>query len=136
MAHPALLRKDQADLILERAAMQLRGLLAEACRELDPFPSFPNAFFTNAIECEPGPGADPNVGCIVVCQDGELYELEFGVDQDTMDLTGLSDPVTARLESLKKVELHPRDYIVYAYSGLVAVTEHILEARESAKAGG
>ncbi len=132
MAHPALLRKDQADLILERAAMQLRGLLAEACRELDPFPSFPNAFFTNAIECEDSALAgDPDRGCIVVCSDGELYELEIGVDHDSVELLGSWDPVTARKETLKPVNLHPRDYLVYAYAGLMAVTEAILE-REAA----
>ena len=50
MANEALMRKSQADLILERAAMQLQQLLKEACAELRPFPSFPNAIFTNAIE--------------------------------------------------------------------------------------
>lgn len=131
-----LLRKSQADMLLERTALQLQQLLQEACAELDPFPPFPNSFFTNAIECDPGPGADPNVGCVVVCQDGELYELEIGLDHDSMELTGLMDPVTARHEAAKKVDLHPRDYIVYAYSGLLAVTEHLLEQRESAKADG
>ncbi len=45
-----MLRKAHADNILERAAMQLQQALQEACAELDPFPPFPNALFTNAIE--------------------------------------------------------------------------------------
>jgi hypothetical protein len=131
-----LLRKAQADNVLERAAMQLQQLLQEACAELDPFPPFPNALFTNAIECDPGMAASPDLGCVVVCEDGELYELEFGIDHDSIELTGSWDPVTARKETKKKIELHPRDYLVYAYNGLVAVTEHLLEQRAEREATG
>jgi hypothetical protein len=126
-----LLRKAQADNILERAALQLQALLKEACAELDPFPPFPNALFTNAIECDAGSVGDPDRGCVVVCEDGELYELEFGIDHDSIELTGSWDPVTARKETKTRLELHPRDYVVYAYNGLVAVTEHLLEKAEN-----
>lgn len=122
-----LLRKAQADNILDRAGLQLQQLLKEACAELRPFPSFPNAFFTNAIECDPGLIGDPDRGCVVVCEDGELYELEIGIDHEAVELTGSWDPVTARKETRKKLELHPRDYVVYAYTGLMAVTEHLME---------
>ncbi|MGE0601019.1 MAG: hypothetical protein AB7J35_16130 [Dehalococcoidia bacterium] len=132
MANEALLRKTQADLILERAAMQIQALLKEACEELRPFPSFPNALFTNAIECEVDTG-DPEVGCIVVADDGELYELQMGVDHDSIELMDSWDPVTARKETLKKVEFHPRDHIQYAYAGLVAVTEHLLEQEAASR---
>lgn len=126
MANEALLRKSQADLILERSAMQIMALLKEAAAELDPFPSFPNALFTNAIEVEVDEG-NPEYGCIVVADDGELYELQMGVDHDSIELMDSWDPVTARKETLKKLELHPRDQLQYAYAGLVAVTEHLLE---------
>lgn len=122
-----LLRKAQADLILERAAMQLQILLREACEQLRPFPSFPNAIFTNAIECDPGAAGDPERGCVVVDEHGDLFELEMGIDHDAVELTGSWDPVTARKETLKKLELLPRDYLVYGYSGLMAVTEALLE---------
>lgn len=125
-----MLRKAQADVVLERTANQLRQLLHEACAELDPFPPFPNAMFTNAIECEEGVAGDPDRGCVVVGEDGELYELEMGIDHDAIEMTGSWDPVTARKETKKKLDLHPRDYIVYAYNGLVAVTEHLLERAE------
>jgi len=130
MERDPLLRKAQADVVLERAAKQLRELLQAACAELDPFPPFPNALFTNAVECEESAAADPGRGCVVVCDDGELYELEFGIDHDSVELTGSWDPVTARKETRKQLDLHPRDYIVYAYNGLVAVTEHLLERQE------
>jgi hypothetical protein len=131
MANEALLRKSQADLILERAAMQIQALLTEACAELRPFPSFPNAIFTNAIECEID-GGDPEMGCVVVAEDGELYELQMGIDHESIELMDSWDPVTARKETLKKIDLHPRDQLLYGYAGLVAVTEHLLE-KEAAR---
>jgi len=128
-----LLRKAQADNILERAALQLQQLLKEACTELCPFPSFPNAFFTNAIECDPGAAADPELGCVVVCEDGELYELEIGVDHEAIELTGSWDPVTARKETRKKLDLLPRDYLIYAYNGLMSVTDLLMEQAQGRK---
>lgn len=122
-----LARKAQADRLLERTALELEQLLKEACAALDPFPPFPNALFTNAIECDPGPAGDPDRGCVVVGEDGELYELQIGIDHDAIELTGSWDPVTARAETKKRLDLHPLEYIVYAYNGLVAVTEHLLE---------
>ena len=129
MANQALLRKSQADMALERAAMQIQQLLKEACAELDPFPSFPNALFTNAIECDDGGlSGDPERGCIVVCDDGELYELQMGIDHDSIEVTGSWDPVTARKETKKKLDLHPRDYLVLAYEALTRITEHLMES--------
>lgn len=113
--------------------MQLEQILKEACAELAPFPPFPNAMFTNAIECEAGAAADPDRGCVVVGEDGELYELEFGIDHDSIEITGSWDPVNARKETMKKLELAPMDYLNYAYSGLVAVTEQLLEREAAAK---
>ena len=46
-------RKSSADRVLEKTAIEMESLLKEACLALRPFPSFPNAFFTNAIECDP-----------------------------------------------------------------------------------
>ena len=132
MANQALLRKTQADLVLERAAMQIQALLKEACDELKPFPSFPNALFTNAIECEID-GGNPEYGCIVVADDGGLYELQMGVDHDSIELMDSWDPVTARKETLKKVEFLPREQLQYVYAGLVAVTEMLLEREAAAK---
>jgi hypothetical protein len=44
---------------------------------------------------------------------------------------GLDDPVSARDEALRPLEnLHPRDYILYAYEALKRVTELLLEGQE------
>ena len=120
-------RKAQADLLLERASMQLRQLLQEAAAHLRPFPPFPGAFFTNAIEVEAAAAESPERGCVVVCEDGELYELKMSIDFSD----DAADPVSARDEKLTKLDdLHPRDYIVLAYEALTRVTEHLMERSE------
>jgi len=120
-------RKVQADLLLERTAIQLRQLLEEAAVQLRPFPPFPGAFFTNAIEVEAEAAESPERGCVVVCEDGELYELKMSIDFSE----GVDDPVSARDEKLTKLEdLHPRDYIALGYEALTRVTEFLMEQAE------
>jgi hypothetical protein len=61
--------------------------------------------------------------------DGELYELEMGQDVTALALEQ-TDPVALREEKLKRLEdLHPRDYVVYAYNALTKVVELLLERR-------
>jgi hypothetical protein len=126
MESDPLARKNQADRIVERAAEQIRGLLHEAVARLDPFPPFPGAFFSYGIEVEPAGVAGADRGCVVLAPDGELYELKMG-----MDFSGeATDPVAAREEKLEKLDLHPRDYLLYAYEALTKVTELLLEQAE------
>ena len=128
----AMARKQQANLLLERTALQMRQLLQEAAARLRPFPPFPGAFFTNAIEVEAPTAESPERGCIVVCEDGELYELKMSIDFSE----DVSDPVSARDEKLTKLEdLHPRDYIVLGYEALTRVTEHLMERAEQGSRG-
>jgi hypothetical protein len=125
-------RKAQADSMLERTAMQLRQLLQEAAAQLRPFPPFPGAFFTNAIEVEAGVAEGPERGCAVVCEDGELYELKMSISFSDE----VTDPVSARDETLTKLEdLHPRDYVVLAYEALSRITEHLMERGEQERRG-
>jgi hypothetical protein len=122
-----MVRKQQGDLALERAALQLRQLLQEAASQLRPFPPFPGAFFTNAIEVEAEAAESAERGCVVVCEDGELYELKMNISVSEE----VTDPVSARDEKLTKLEdLHPRDYIVLAYEALTRITEHLMENDE------
>ncbi len=119
--------KAEADAALDRLAQRLQRLLQEAAARLDPFPPFPGAFFTYGIEVE-APGIDsPQRGCVVLAPDGELYELVIGQDVTALALNQ-TDPVALRDEELKKLEdLHPRDYVVYAYSALTKVVELLIE---------
>lgn len=121
--------KSEADAALDRLAATLSRLLHEASARLDPFPPFPGAFFTYGIEIE-APGVEsPERGCVVLAPDGELYELELGQDVAALALDE-TDPVALREEKLKKLaDLHPRDYVVYAYTALSKVVELLAEGR-------
>jgi len=118
--------KSEADAALERAADRLRALLREASARLDPFPPFPGAFFSYGIEIE-APGAESrDLGCIVLAPDGELYELRMGQDVPELEFE-MADPVALRQEELRPLDLHPRDYVIYAYNALAKVVELLLE---------
>ncbi len=128
-ANDALARKQQADLIVDRAAQQLRILLEEAAKALRPFPPFPGAFFTNAIEVELDGAERADIGCIVVNELGQLCELEVKIDfgDDVVDI------VQSRDETLKRLQnLHPRDEIILASNALNQITELLLERAAAA----
>ena len=130
MNNDAMTRKTQADLIVETAARQLSDLLHEAVAQLDPFPPFPGSFFTYGIEVEGGAAESPERGCVVLGADGDLYELEISIDSTRQML----DPIGGRDEKLVKLDLHPRDYILYAYDALTKVTELLLEQQAQGQA--
>src|SRR5262245_31425820 len=128
-----LARKAQADIIVDRAAEQLRKIVKDLTEQLDPFPPFPGAFFSYGIEIEPEAAARVDRGCVVLAPDGEFYELEIGVDMEGLDPSGAVDPVAMRSENLKKITLHPRDYIVYAHNAINALVELLIERAEAAE---
>jgi len=130
MSNDPMTRKTQADQIVETAARQLNDLLHEAVSQLDPFPPFPGSFFTYGIEVEGGAAESPERGCVVLGSDGDLYELEISIDSSRQML----DPIAGRDEKLVKLDLHPRDYILYAYDALTKVTEVLLEQRAQGQA--
>lgn len=123
-----LARKAVADMIIDRTANELRAALRAAVRELKPFPYFPEST-TEAIEAEPGGAAKADVGCVVVCPDGELYEFTMAIDFSTE--TGTVD----KREDLREVNLKPQDNIPYTYNALLEVTRILME-RAEAKGGG
>jgi hypothetical protein len=133
MAEPTLeplARKAQADLIVDRAAEQLRVVVKDLAERLDPFPPFPGAFFSYGIEVEPDAAARVDRGCVVLAPDGEFYELEIGVDIEGLDPGGYADPVALRKEEMKKLTLHPRDYVVYAHNAITRMVEILMERQE------
>ena len=130
-----LARKAQADAIVEQAAAGLRQLLHEAVARLDPFPPFPGAFFTLAIEAEPDAASHAGRGGVVVGPDGELYELIMGLEPPPGPGEP-ADPVSMRREEMTKLDLHPRDYVVYAYNAVTRVVELLLEQEEGRRSDG
>lgn len=130
MAADPLEHKHEADDILQRTADRLRRVLQEACGELDPFPPFPGAFFSFGIEIDAPAVESPDRGCVVLGEDGELYELEMRHDLPASEFD-VADPVALRDEKLKPLELHPLEYVVYAYEAIRKVTEELMERAAS-----
>ena len=121
--------KYDADAVIERAADRLRGVLQEAVGRLEPFPPFPGAYFSYGIEIEAPAFESPERGCVVLGEDGEFYELKMGTELPAFEYE-ITDAMAMRKEELQPLEMHPREYLVYAYNAITRVSEILLE-RES-----
>ncbi len=118
----ALRHRAHADAIVQHAGDQLRELLHELAAAIDPFPEFPGSFFSYGIEVEP-PAGESERGCVVLGEDGELYELQIGAEPDQLDT---DDPATGRSETRLPLEgLRPDEYVAYAYRAVGAAAEHL-----------
>lgn len=119
MPGDAELYRARANAIYERAGGQLREVLKALARDLEPFPPFPGSLFTLGIEVE---GADlgGDHGCIILGEDGALYELQLGVDVNALASVA-NEPALAREEVRVALEhLAPGEYLAYAQRALDA----------------
>ena len=91
-----------------------RERLRELAGLVRPFPTFLGRNWLEAVEVELGGGVvDVDRGCVVVCPDGELYELVLRL------LPGaevVSDPNPA--EELAPLALTDAEYVVWAEAAL------------------
>lgn len=126
--------RDAATAVVEQAAASLRDLLERSAQRIDPFPAFPGAVFAYGIEVEPAAGADPDLGCVILGNDGRLYELQIGLD-DTQGRHEGGDASTDRHEELIALDVPPATYVVYASAALDAVADY-LDAGAGGTAGG
>ena len=114
-----------ADAALERTASQLRDTLHTLAGRMQPFPNFLGMTSIQAVEVQPEGFHASNRGCVVVGQDGELYELSLLAIPGPM---GISD--MDHVEDMKPLELPQEEYVPYAYAAIVALTA-ILETQLS-----
>lgn len=122
MSSDPLVYRAHADVIVQTAAEKLRELLRTVVSEIDPFPPFPGAMFSYGIEIEPS-GADR--GCIVLAEDGELYELHMGLDVEQIassNLLAMRDEQRSPLD-----DIPPADYVSYAQRAVIAAVAHLME---------
>lgn len=113
---------------IQKTADSLHEQLVEMSSQLDPFPYFLGSLEVRAIEAEPGGVERSDRGCIVVCQDGELYEFIMKMQNtESMDLS------MSRDDSVKRVEFSSEDYIPYAYNAIKELGKIIEEQRGRAK---
>ena len=108
--------KGAADATLERTASQLRDILKDLASRLSPFPSFLNMKSIQAIEVEPVGPQTQSSGCVVVCEDGELYELSL----ESIPGPGAEMEVD-QVEMFKTLEMPPEQYIPYAFAAIQAI---------------
>lgn len=108
--------QSSADSTLEEAAARLRGTLVELAARLRPFPSFLGMVSIQAIELEPTVHSGVDRGCVVVCPDGGICELNL---QAMAGIEGMSemDPV----EELRELSLPTAEYIAYAAAAIQAL---------------
>jgi hypothetical protein len=113
---------------VQKTAEALHEQLVEMAAALDPFPYFLGSLEVRAVEAEPGGLERSDRGCIVVCQDGELYEFTMKMqNSDTLDLS------MSRDDSVKRIDLPPQDYIPYAYNAIKEIAKLIEEQRSREK---
>ncbi|MCH8346818.1 MAG: hypothetical protein IIC87_07835 [Chloroflexi bacterium] len=116
---------------MERASEQLRALLVELADDIEPFPEFPGSFFTYGIEVEPPAGAGAERGCVVLAEDGELYELQVGLDPEELasgDASAMRQELRVPLEGLT-----PTEYVAYAYNAVRAAAEYVEAKAEASR---
>ena len=124
MADDPLLHRAHADLIAERAAGHLRELLTALTSEIDPFPPFPGALFTYGIEVEPATDGGDGHGCVILADDGGIYELQIGLD---VDQAGTGSAVAMTEENRVSLDdLPPAEFIGYAHRAVSAAVEYLL----------
>ena len=112
-----------ADLVVRRAADQLRTLLQTVASQIRPFPEFPGSYYTYGIEVDV-PAAHGERGCVVLGEDGGLYELQLGLD---VTQAAGGDPAAMRSEDRVPLEdLPPADYVAYAHRAVTAAVEYML----------
>ena len=115
-----------ADATVQRAAEDLQAQLATLVRQVGAFPPFPGAVFAYGIEVEPPDHS--SLGCVIVGDDGALYEFQIGLDHEAV--ASGADSLAQRHEELLKLELPPRELIAYAHSAIEALTAY-LEGRDA-----
>ncbi|MCS7207571.1 MAG: hypothetical protein NZ951_06550 [Dehalococcoidia bacterium] len=112
-----------ADSLVQRTAQELARLVKEVASALEPFPSFLGMATLQALEVEGGK-ADPERGCVVVCPDGELYELVLRLMPGPGDIMPID-----QVEEFKPLDLPPADYIPYAYRAVQALIQELARRR-------
>ncbi len=117
----------RSDAVLQRSVGELRDTLLNAIGQIPRFPPiFPDSAL-EAIEVEPREMESPDRGPIVVCPDGEIYEMTVRATFETIGAQEYAD----RREEIKPLDLPLHEYIAYLYSAVVAVTDYLQRQSET-----
>ena len=111
--------REAADAALEEAASRLHDLVSQLATRLQPFPSFWNMASVQAIELQPTQSTGDR-GCVVVCPDGQICELNL---QSAPGIAGLTE--AEQMEEFLPLSLPPLEYIIYASTAIQALAEEL-----------
>ena len=115
----------RSDSVLQRSVGDLRETLLAAIDQIERFPAvFPDSPL-EAIEVEPREMESPDRGPIVVCPDGEIYELVVRATFETLGSQEYAD----RREEIRPLDLPLHEYIAYLYNAILAVTDYLYQSR-------
>ncbi len=122
----ALTLRARSDAVLQRSVGDLRETLLAAIDQIERFPFvFPDSPL-EGIEVEPREMESPDRGPIVVCPDGEIYELIVRATFETFGGQEYAD----RREEIKPLDLPLHEYIAYLYNAILAVTDYLYQTRQ------
>jgi len=112
---------------LRQEAESLRERVSELALQLRPFPSFFGMNTLRAIELELPSGCDfrssPELGCVVVLEDGDISELDLKLISGPDNSTGFD-----QIEEFTELDLPPEQFIAYA-SVAVRLLQNEIERR-------
>ena len=116
----------RSDSVLQRSVGELRETLLTAIDQIERFPFvFPDSPL-EAIEVEPREMESPERGPIVVCPDGEIYELVVRATFETIGSQEYAD----RREEIRPLDLPLHEYIAYLYNAILAVTDYLYQTAQ------
>ena len=122
----------RSDAVLQRSVGELRETLLNAIGQIERFPPvFPDSPL-EGIEVEPREMESPERGPIVVCPDGEVYEMTVRATFETIGVQEYAD----RREEIKPLDLPLHEYIAYLYNAILAVTSYLYRQQTPGRAGG
>ena len=110
----------------DRTEAELRREIRRLTQALVPFPKFLGLSSVQAIEVEPVADVFSDIGCVVVCPDGELRELVLRLIPGPIDFGGVEQN-----EEMKELELDGADYIKYARAAVIELRRIVTERGES-----
>ena len=105
--------RPESDAAPDRTASQLREVVKSLAGKLRPFPPFIDMTSIQAIEVEVKGLQSPDRGCVVVCPDGEFYQLSLRLIPGPL---GVSE--ADQVEELEPLRLPAEEYIPYARAAI------------------
>lgn len=114
-----------ADAVIQHTADQLAQVLQEIAAAVVPFPTFYGSEVIKALELET-PTGYPDRGCVVICPDGQLYELDIGLIPGPPTVGGVDG-----VELFRDLDLAPAEYVTYACLAIRALTDGLSQQKSA-----